>query len=311
MVEACGATASARTGSVPAAEAMRWQISGKTFELRSPSAAILEIGRLVLALGRGATAALPPAGERVWQVDTHPTDADAWQVRGPAADHAQAFATPAAAIRAVEFATVQHLLAAVPATISLHAALLGRGRTGLLIVGPSESGKSTLATALWRQGFAFCGDDVALVAADSAFLSAFPRRVSLRHGSRALLGEALWHPLAATPSFMATSEGCLFHPHELPGSSLPAAELAPAGIVFLGRRGVSLGPAELRSIPPAHALLALAPYSNIIRNAGMGSALECLQPLLARTSAHDLGRGPLPAMLAAVARLLPGNDDAP
>ena len=146
---------------------------------------------------------------------------------------------------------------------------------------------------------------MALVAADGAFLSAFPRRVSLRHGSRALLGEALWHRLAATASFMATAEGCLFHPHELPGSSLPVADLAPAGIVFLARRGMSLEAAELRPIPPAQALLALAPYSNVVRNEGMGPALERLQPLLSRTPAHDLGRGPLAAMLAAVERLLP------
>ena len=311
MAEAFGDTVSDRTVSMSAAGALRWQISGRSCELRSPSAAILEIGRLVLTHGRGATAASPSAGERVWEVDNHPTHTNAWQVRGPAADQTQVFATPADAIRAVEFATMEHLLATGPSTISLHAALLGRGRAGLLIVGPSESGKSTLATALWRQGLAFWGDDVALVAPDSAFLSAYPRRVLLRHGSRALLGEALWHHLAATPSFMATSEGCLFHPHELPGSSLPAADLAPAGIVFLARRGVSLGPAELRPIPPAQALLALAPYSNIVRNEGMGPALERLQPLLARTPAHDLGRAPLPAMLAAVERLLPRDPDAP
>ena len=311
MAETIGATDSGCTLSMPAAGVLRWQISDRTCELRSPSAAILEIGRLVLTHGRGATAASPPAGERVWQVDNHPSHADTWQVRGPAADHTRVFATAADAIRAVEFATMQHLLATDPATISLHAALLVRGRAGLLIVGPSESGKSTLATALWRQGLAFCGDDVALVAPASAFLSAYPRRVFLRHGSRAQFGEELWPSLAATPSFMATSQGCLFHPHELPGASLPAADLAPARIVFLARRGLSLGPAELRPIPPAQALLALAPYSNIVRNEGMGPALERLQPLLVHTPAHDLGRGPLPAMLDAVERLLPTDPRRP
>jgi len=304
----------AGTGSTVAAPAgaIHWLLNGRSCELRSPSSVILELARAVLTHAPGASTGAAPARnpERIWHVDRHPADPTTWQVRGPAADHSPTHATAAHAVRAVEFAALQDLLTTDPATTSLHAALLGRGRSGLLLVGPSEAGKSTLATALWRQGLSFCGDDVALVAADTAYLAAAPRRVSLRHGSRDLLGESLWQRLAATPSFLATGEGCLFHPHELEAAAIPAG-LTPAGILFLARRGVAIGPAELRPIPAAQALLALVPYSNVIRSAGMGAALARLQPLLARTPAHDLGRGPLPAMVAAVERLLPAVPEPP
>jgi len=303
MVEARARVSAASTAAADET-AIRWQFGRRRFALHSPSGEILELARVVLNHGPGGHASEPVDPGGSWHVAADPVSATAWRVRGPAGDLGSSYATAEAAVRAVEFAALLELLTEDPLPISLHAALLGRGRAGVLIVGPSESGKSTLAAALWLQGLAFCGDDVALVADDAATLSAVPRRVSLRHGSRRLLGDPLWQRIAATPSFLATEEGCLFHPHELGGPSIPAEGLTPTAIVFLARRGVKVGPGQLSPIPAAQALLALASYSNLVRTVGMGAALERLQPLVARTPAHDLGRGPLPAMIAAVEQLL-------
>ena len=109
-------------------------------------------------------------------------------------------------------------------------------------------------TALWRQGWSLLGDDVAVINAAGVSAEAAPRRVSLRSGSRPLLGEDLWQRISSTPSFMPTAEGCLFHPAEIDG---PPAVGQPrlVAVVFLARRGVQIGPAEWRSINPAEALL--------------------------------------------------------
>jgi hypothetical protein len=283
------------------AGSVRWQVAESTHELRSASDRILELGASVLGGAEASRFNPPDLVPFCWQVDA----ANGWRVRGPDGAIVGEFASAADAIRTVEYAAIETLFAADSPVTTLHAALLGREHAGILIVGPGESGKSTLSTALWLAGLAFHGDDVALVAPDGQGLTAAPRRVSLRQPSQRLLGDGLWQRIMATPSFMSTQEGCLFHPHELDGKLRTPRDLEPALILFLARRGLELGAAELRPISPAELLVALAPYSNVVRTAGMGVALERLQPLAARTPAYDLGRGPLPSMLAAIAGLLP------
>jgi hypothetical protein len=282
-----------------------WQVAGRKHELISASRRVLELGSTVLVCGAQFQSAGGEPEPLRWQVETALNPTELWHVRGPTGEILGACASAADAIRTVEYAALQQLFAADSSVTTLHAALLSQGRGGILIVGPAESGKSTLATALWLAGFSFHGDDIALMDPDGGGLSAAPRRVSLRQPSRRLLGDELWQRLAATPSFMPTSEGCLFHPHELAGQSLPGGSLEPSLILFLARRGVELGAAELRPLSPAELLVALAPYSNVVRTTGMEAALRRLQPLAERAPAYDLGRGPLPSMLAAISALLP------
>ena len=212
--------------------------------------------------------------------------------------------SPEKVVQVTEFQAIFDLVSRHPHVLTLHAALLGRDGRGVLVVGPQESGKSTLATALWRQGWSLLCDDVAVINAAGVSAEAAPRRVSLRSGSRPLLGEELWQRIESTPSFMPTAEGCLFHPAEIDG---PPTVRQPrlVAVVFLARRGVQVGPAEWRSINPAEALLSLAPYSNVVRQGGMAEALERLQPLANHVPAFDLGRGPLEDMIAAITRHVP------
>ena len=209
--------------------------------------------------------------------------------------------SPEKVVQVTEFQAIVDLVSRHPHVLTLHAALLGRDGRGLLVVGPQQSGKSTLATALWRQGWSLLGDDVAVINAAGVSAEAAPRRVSLRSGSRPLLGEELWQRITSTSSFMPAANGCLFHPAEIDG---PPAVRQPrlVAVVFLARRGVQLGPAEWRSINPAEALLSLAPYSNVVRQGGMAEAFERLQPLANHVPAFDLGRGPLEDMIAAITR---------
>ncbi|MEB3306901.1 MAG: hypothetical protein VKK98_01995 [Cyanobacteriota bacterium] len=295
-------------GAICDLRSVQWQVAGDQHELRSASHTILNRAATILAQPDSIGSVSTDRDPFLWQVD----EVGGWQVRGPDGSDLGVFASAEDAIRRVEYGAHEQLFATDSPFITLHAALLGIDHAGLLLVGPGGSGKSTLATALWQAGFNFHGDDVALVAPDGAGLSAAPRRVSLRRPSQELLGDELWQRISVTPSFMLTSEGCLFHPHELAGLVPAAAPLSPGVIIFLARSGAEeLDPAELRSLSAAELLVALAPYSNVMRTGGMGAALQRLQPLAARTPAYDLGRGPLASMLAAIDGVLPSKPQRP
>ena len=64
----------------------------------------------------------------------------------------------------------------------LHAASFGIDGAGALLIGWSQSGKSTTALALAARGHAFLGDDVAAVRTRTRELLPFPKVVSLRPG---------------------------------------------------------------------------------------------------------------------------------
>jgi hypothetical protein len=66
----------------------------------------------------------------------------------------------------IEFA-VFTLAARAQQLVSLHAACIGRGDRGLLLMGPSGAGKSTLALLSLLQGFDFVSEDSVFVAPDT------------------------------------------------------------------------------------------------------------------------------------------------
>lgn len=204
------------------------------------------------------------------------------------------------AIASVEYGSVAALQEPGSGIVSLHAALLSRADRGLLIVGPKEAGKSTLACALWAAGWHLHSDDNAVL--ENASARGIPRRVSLRRASRALLGPDLWKKVLDEPGTTRTRGGILFHPTSRRNGA--ARESVPVvGVLFLKRRGASVGPARIERLDPGRALLSLAPYCNR-REAGLGQALADLQPLADRARSYDLGRGELSAMIAGAEEVL-------
>ncbi len=231
-----------------------------------------------------------------------------WTIIHQASGQQTQAASDASVVHELEFQAIRDLVALERGILTLHAALLCNGEQGMLIVGPSHAGKSTLATALWQKGWSLLGDDVCLLCPDGLSLKPVRRRVSLRSGSRRLLPDKLWHRISATPSFQCTSDGgWLFHPDEVSAVKPPASCRLKA-VLFLARRGVHTPPGEARRIQPAEALLALAPYSNVARFESMGESLRRLEGLVGATPCFDLGRTSLPGMVAAIERICPGQN---
>jgi hypothetical protein len=107
--------------------------------------------------------------------------ADGYDLRARTDPVVQRFRTTAELVGAIEFGVTHFLLGAHPEATHLHAAgavaaPAGEGAPAILALGPSGSGKSSLALAWSRSGLPLLGDDVVLVDARGR-LAPFPRPV--------------------------------------------------------------------------------------------------------------------------------------
>jgi hypothetical protein len=286
----------------PPLDSVQWGQGAYGFELRSTDAGVLTRAADVF---KPWTASPAPASVRRWTILPGET-ANAWRLLSEHGPEVSVTGDAARAVMVVEYRALEILLTETVDILTLHAALIARGEQGVLVLGPCESGKSTLACALWRHGFSLLGDDVAIVDPVTAEARSAPRRVSLRLPSRALLGDTLWAQMLAAPSTEPTADGYVFHPYELDARPRPSV-VRVAACIFLARRGVQVTPGTLPKLSPADAMLALLPYSNLIRSLDMGTVIDRVAPLAAAVPAYDLSRAPLPDMIAIIERLLDGD----
>jgi hypothetical protein len=228
-----------------------------------------------------------------------------WEVQSDGSPEVAVTDTREIALRLVEYLAVQALCEAPEGPAILHGALVAKGGKGVVIVGHGGAGKSTLACALWQEGWELLCDDTTLVEIDRGVARPTPRRVSLRASSRDLLGEALWASIPTTPSYEPTGEGWLFHPAEVDGKARPEA-IKLAALILLARPGSAPGSGRWERLEPAHALLALLPYAQMIRRLDAGEVIRCLRPLAEAVPAYDLKRGALTDMVKALDCILEG-----
>ena len=283
----------------PPADRVLWGAGPVTFELRSPNSEVRARARAILGPWVVEGERPGPSGSDPavrFAIDVEGEGADRrWLVRDGGRVEPTAATSLDAALTAVEYGAIAELLAADSGAAAVHAALVSRGERGLLIAGPKEAGKTTLACALWARGWSLHSDDNALVDGEG-LARGTPRRVSLRSASRDLVGEELWERVLRLPGTTRTPAALLFHPRLLELHPTEPEPVRVAAVVFLARRGAAGRGGVLEPIDPARGLVALAPYCNL-RDAGMGRALEALQPLADGARFFDLGRGPLPAMI--------------
>lgn len=128
------------------------------------------------------------------------TGSEPWQVSSPA--HSAAADTPASAVSHILTAVNLSVLAATP-LLALHAAVLARAGTTLVVPGASGWGKSTLTAALLAEGWSYVSDEALALEWDSGQLRPYPRPLGLSVWSAATLGlsggvrgeqESYWSP---------------------------------------------------------------------------------------------------------------------
>lgn len=302
--QSLGADVMARGSPLSHLHALRWRQAGVVFELASSEQDV--ISRSLSVFARLGEKTADEADHR-WIVEkqspTGTSGAESWILsvtpRGGEAARISRHASVDQVFLEIEADTLQRLLARQRGSVGVHAALLSKEGRGVVIVGPSYAGKSTLATALWCRGWSFLCDDLVFLNSAALRASPAPRRVSLRETSRELVGEEVWKAVQRTPSCFRTSDGFLFHPHEVRGE-LPPSDTSLNAIVFLERRGIKVEPAEGRAINPARAAVALFPYAFNLRDEPFIDGMRVIAPITAAVPSYDLGRGDLDRMVSIV-----------
>ncbi len=304
-------------------------------ELHSPDEIVLESAELLFGAQQSTPAAPVSDSSPVlrWRISkllsTDEIPPRPWRIENLNSEETNHSISLQRALTFIEYSTVQALVDSVKnphlkespcadAIFAIHGALLCKNDCAIVVVGPSEAGKSTLSCGLWQNGWSVLSDDFSFFQNENRAFPA-PRRVSLRSGSRALVGEEIWTRIQNAPSSFQTEEGWLFHPHEI--SATPRA-LAADGVlvqafVFLNRMGGSATSLALQHLNPALAAMALLPYGTLLPRGthdelgelqtnemcDWGVALPRIAAVAGRVPVYDLGRGPLPEMVAAVETL--------
>jgi hypothetical protein len=98
-----------------------------------------------------------------------------------------AMATDSTHWKRIIFPMLLSILAGSVGLVELHASCVARDQRGLLLLGPSRSGKSTLAMALTEAGFRFLSDDRTFCSLrrDELLAWSLPRPLKLRHEAAA------------------------------------------------------------------------------------------------------------------------------
>lgn len=186
-----------------------------------------------------------------------------------------------------------------PNLLVLHGALLRRHPHSLVILGPPEAGKSTLALSLWqRAGWQLLSDDCIVLQATSRDAWPGPRRLSLRHSSRNLLQEA-WAELAQQAGSDPGPKGLVCLPPDL--ESCPPAQPVTHGILLQAATG------DLIQLHAAEALLGLLPYSNIMQRGHLPTAMAWCQSLGQSAQWCRLGREALDHQIHRVENWISGG----
>ena len=84
--------------------------------------------------------------------------------------------------------------------IALHAAVVEREGSGLLLAGTSGSGKTTLTLELVERGWTYHSDDLAPIYVDSGMIASFPKPLHVKDLSRWELYRRRWNPPQWVPA---------------------------------------------------------------------------------------------------------------
>jgi hypothetical protein len=169
---------------------------------------------------------------------------------------------------------------------SLHAACLARGDEGVLLAGPTGSGKSTLTLALLRAGLQFVSDDVIFlerVPAGGVRVLGFPDAVGVTADTAARFPELAGAPLdIGFPKWLVRIEDA-FPAAPAPLRCTPRALVFPH--VVRDRAG------ELRALDPKEAWLRLVPDVLLTHPAATSAHLQAIAALLGEIRCYELASG--------------------
>lgn len=164
--------------------------------------------------------------------------------------------------------------------VVLHAGCVAHKNAGIVLSGPMEAGKSTLVTALVRDGWAYLSDEIAAVSLEDGRLYPYPCPIALDPGSFPLF--PMLEP-DTSPLFGDTARWHLSSDTVRPGSR--SAPVTAAALVF--PRFEPGAPCTLRPVSATTALRLLMGQAFNLRVLG-GEGFAALAELVRRVPRYEL-----------------------
>jgi hypothetical protein len=204
----------------------------------------------------------------------------------------------------LEFA-VYVLAARVQRLVPLHAACVGRGNRGILLIGPSGSGKSTLVMQCLLAGLDFLAEDSVLVQPAGLLASGVANFLHLRADSLRFLERAARGAVVGRASVIRRRSGVRKLEVDLrrPGFCLAKKPLRIRALLFLSARRAG-GGARLMPIPRATVLRRLAASQ---RYAAHQPGWDTFAKRVGALPAYELRRGAHPRESVEALRELLGS----
>jgi hypothetical protein len=171
-----------------------------------------------------------------------------------------------------------------PDLLFFHAASVGIGDHGILLMGPKGTGKSTLSTGIAARGHAFLGDETAAYQSSTGLLLPFRRPVGIKPGPRAA---ALARSLEALRP-AADEDGLIRVPIESLIAVPPGAALPLRAVVFL--QGFAAAPKLSRIEPGREEVAQMQPLASSLVDGATPRVFEMIR-LLGRTACYRLTAG--------------------
>lgn len=139
----------------------------------------------------------------------------------------------------------------------LHAGAVEIGGRGVLVVGETGAGKSTLVTGLVRGGAGYLTDEAAAVDTTAGIITPYPKAITLDQGSWPLFPDLR----PDVPEVLEPARHVSWHvnPDRVRSGSVAAG--CPPALVVLTHYRASAPPAEVSAVAPRDAVLALAGQS--------------------------------------------------
>jgi HprK-related kinase A len=139
----------------------------------------------------------------------------------------------------------------------LHAASVEKDGRALILTGESGSGKSTLSALLGANGWRFMGDEFVLIDPETGMMHPFPRPVSLKNASIAVMEAALPDDRFG-PRLTGTPKGDIRHVRPDAAALMAMDRPAMPRLILFPRFGFE---AAVRDVPPGEAFVRLTQAS--------------------------------------------------
>jgi len=183
---------------------------------------------------------------------------------------------------------VHRTMSTQPNVLFVHAAAMEIGGAGVLLVGPTGSGKTTLSVGLAARGYGFLSDEIGAIRLSELSLLPFPRAAGVRAGPRTSAAEALLTEELPVERFADGSSKSL-----VPAAAFETAPLGSAvplrHIVLLAGRGARAEWTELDTTTDN--LRYVNPVKSTTYSASSGSKTLALIRLAAAVRWHGLIAG--------------------